>query len=306
MRRASSRGLRGRDRHIEESRSAIALVATGLLVAAGIACGPEPQAPPSEERFEPFEVPLEPLAGGGLSLGVAIAGGSHRLLFDVGAGVTLLTPGSARELGCRPWGRLAFHSPDGDLVELSRCGEMSLSLGPLALSATTAVVDPAPTAVTAEGLSGVASLQTLGARPVTLDLGRNRLVVESDASLAARTSDMRPVEARLAREAGGLATRLFLATGTPRGPLWLLVGGRRDGRTAIAPHALTLLGVDPETAPGADVAVSLDLPGLGRIERAAVVADGPWDGVLDATVLAKLVLTVDLRDGRAWARWAES
>lgn len=303
MRRADEGGLRlGRRRPERSSRSA--LVAAGLLVATAAAgCRSEP---PRGGGAEPLEVPLEALAGGGLSVSVGIAGGTHRMLFDVGAGLTLLTAESARDLGCRPWGRVLLRSAGGESRALPRCGEMSLSLGRLSLSAPTAVLDPAPASLAAAQLSGVASLQTLGARPVTLDVGRTRLVIESDASLAARTSAMRPLEARVGREAAGLATRVFLAAGTPRGPLWLLLSGSGDARTAIAPHTLPLLGVDPHTPPGAEVAISLDLPGLGRIEQTAVVAEGPWDGVLDAAVLERLVLTVDLRYGQAWARWTES
>jgi hypothetical protein len=274
-----------------------------LLAVLGAACREAP-APALPEPGLPLEVPLRPLPEGGLALSVGISGEPHDLLLDVGAGLTLLTPERAERLGCRPWGRLLLFDATGEQRALERCGELSLSLGPLPLSAPAAVLDRAPPALEASGLGGVASLQTLGAHAVTLDLGGHRLVVESRTSLLERVGAMRPVEARIGREAGGVAARLFLAVGTSRGPLWMLAAGRPGDRVAIAPHALELLGLAPDTAPGSQVEVSLDLPGLGRLDRPAVVSAGPYDGVLDATTLAQLVLSVDLRDGRVWARRA--
>jgi hypothetical protein len=247
-------------------------------------------------------VPLRALDGGGFAMSFEIAGAAHELLFDVGGGLTLLTPEQAQALGCRPWGRFGLLDVSGRLRELERCGDLSLSLGSLTLSAPAAVLEEIPQELEASGLGGIASLQTLGAHSVTLDLGNGRLVVESESSLVQRAAGMRPIEARIGREAGGNALRLFLAVGTDRGPLWMLAGTPGTGRMALSPHSLGLLGVAPETTTGTALDVSLDLPGLGRLDRPAVVANLPWDGILDPETLAQLVLSVDLRDGRAWAR----
>jgi hypothetical protein len=278
------------------SRASSALLPAVLAVACVAEVPPPPPSP------LPVEAALRRLPGGGFALGFGISGVTRELLFGAGAGLTLLTPATARELGCQPWGRFVLFDTSGSSRRLERCGDLSLEIGALPLSAPAAVLDPVPAGLEEAGLGGIASLQTFGANAVTLDMLRGRLVVESEATLTRRVAGMRPIEARVGREAGGSALRLFLAVGTPRGSLWMLAGGGSEGRVALAPHALELLGLAPETAPGTPLEVSLDLPGLGRLERPAVVAEGPWDGVLDSATLEQLVLSVDLRDGRAWAR----
>jgi len=270
-----------------------------VLAVVAAACGGPPQAPSTAGEERAVEVPLRALPGGGFAIAATVSGSRLDLLFDPGAGLTLLVPAAAQALGCRPWGRVRLPEPSGAVADLARCGDMSLTLEGLPLTAATAVLDPVTPRVAAASLDGVASLQTLGALTVTLDLAEERLVIESESSLARRVAAMRPIEARLGRDAAGLAARLYLGVGTERGPLWLLAGG--GDRVVLAPHTLDLLGAPPMAPVGSSVEVSLELPGLGRLERRAMVAETPWDGVLDAAALRELVLTVDLHGGRAWA-----
>jgi hypothetical protein len=271
-----------------------------LLAALVLACGEVPPPASGSDPSLPAELALRRLAGGRHALITEISGAEHQLLLDLGSGLTLLTAPRAAELGCRPWGRLRLHDQSGALRDYERCGDLSLRLGPLSLSPVAGVLAPAPAALEATGLGGVASFQTLGTRPFTLDLAAARLVIESPESLERRVVTMRPIEARLGREAGGVATRLFLGIGTARGNLWFLVTSSGD-RVAIAPHALDLLGLPTGAEPGTLLELSLDLPGLGRVDRPAVVREGPWDGVLDGATLEQLVLSADPASGRAWA-----
>lgn len=276
-----------------------------LPLAACASCSPSGAAagPGLDVGLErPVELLLEPYAGRLHRLPVRIRGSSFPFLFDTGGGLTLIDPDLAPRAGCEPHGRLVGFRMSGERVEFQQCGESQIGLGPLELPRYLAIFDLM--ALLPDGLpplSGVASLHTLQGHAFTLDLGENRLTIETDSSLAERVRDISELRLHLERDMEGRGLSAYIEAGAERGSLRLLLDSGNLAGFILAPHALEQLGVVP--APDGSVPdLELDIVGLGRVRTSIVVDDIRHDGVIGAEFLERIVLTLDLRTGRAWAR----
>lgn len=289
------------------------LVATLLGIAAGCTAGPpEGQSANRPETASdvsdlaaPVELTLEPYAGRLRQIDVGIGQQTHPFLFDTGGGLTLIDPGLVSSVGCEPSGRIIGYRMTGERVEFPKCGAADLSLDSVELSPFLAVFDLM--ALLPEGmppLGGVASLHTLDGHAFTLDLAENRLVVETEASLARRIRDMSELGLHLERDMGGRGLSAFVDVRAERGTLRLLVDSGNLAGFILAPQALEQLALERELVER-EPELELDFVGLGRVPTPVVVREIRHDGVIGAEFLERLLLTMDLASGRAWARWKQ-
>lgn len=262
----------------------------------------------------PITIHLEPYAGRLRQIRVEAGRPLPPFLFDTGGGGTFVTPAVAESLGCAPHGRMTAFRHNGDRLDLSECGPLPLTIGDWHGRPSVAIFDlTALLPRELPELGGVLSLHTFRDQRLTVDLANDRIVIESDTSFAARIEGMRPLRTRLSTEAGGEGLDLFVEVEARQGALWLLVDSGNLAEVLLAPHALRQLGHDAwaEAAEGgADSLgsreIGLQFPGVGSFDVAARAVPGIiYDGLLNADLLRRWILTIDLADGRSWVRLAE-
>lgn len=281
------------------------LAITAVLSACGAGPVPDtsavPRAASDTTAAEPVAVlDLAPYVAGLLSVTVAVGDTTYPFIFDTGGGLTLVTPEVAEALGCVPFGRTVGFRHDGEAVEASRCPPVALDIagwrppaGELAVWDLMALVpEGLPT------LGGLVSLDTFDGLAVTLDLGDERVLVETPGSLASRVENAHPVPVRVAHQAGGASLDVFLAVEATPGLLWFELDSGNAGPVFIAPHAAEMLGL--ELSDARPSRVTLVLPGLGPITVDAQEKAMIYDGLLNAAFLQDLTMTLDLEYGRAW------
>lgn len=245
---------------------------------------------------------LEPYLQGTGLLAVRVAVGDRSLpfLFDTGGGGTIFTPGAAEEVGCAPFGRATGFRHDGQAIHARRCAPLTLLVDGWAAPAREMwvfdLMSLLPDGV--PELGGLVALSTFDGLPITLDLGAARMVVESPASLRARTAGMAEVPLRESRQAGGAMLDVFFPFDADGGPVWMELDSGSTGPVWIAPHAAAQLGLDLSTDEPRPV--TLRLQGYGPIEVQAQQKEMIYDGLLNAAFLRDLRITVDLAAGRAW------
>lgn len=236
------------------------------------------------------------------TVNVSIGGAERRFLFDTGGGVTVISPELAKQLGCEPAGRLTAHRMSGERIDAPRCAEVPLALGGVALTTEAVVMDLAALMPPDwEKVHGLISLQTLESVPFTLDLAKNQLTLETPASLDARVAQVRPVEFRVARPAGGAAVDLFVKVDAKPQPLWLIVDSGNIDRVVLAPHAARALGRAAASGSPREELEPVELIVSGSaVTLPAVAMDLIYDGNLGTSFLNGAVLSVDLPGSRVW------
>jgi hypothetical protein len=206
----------------------------------------------------------------------------------------------------------------GERVDMPTCHGLELRLGGETVRpAVTAVFDlMALFPPDWQRVDGLISLQTFDGRAVTFDFPNHRVVLETPRSLAERIDGAAPIELRLSRPAAGAALDVFFSAAANDGTrLWLLADSANDTHLVLAPHAAKALGVNLDEAgvdkkldgSGRVVAwrvpkVEVNVSGLGALGAPALVRDLIYDGNLGLPVLRSYVLTVDLKNAKAWAK----
>ena len=85
------------------------------------------------------------------------------------------------------------------------------------------------------------------------------------------------------------------------GPLWFELDSGNVAPVLLAPHAFRELGQDP--IPNTESrTLRLDIPGLGPIDRIVTGKEMIYDGLLNAQFFLDYVVTMDLANGRVWAK----
>lgn len=278
------------------SRNLSCLLAAGLLAAGMLCllCGCDFGAD------APIELTLHPYAGTDLrTIDVSVSGRTSPFIFDTGAGFTVLTPDQVKLAGCVPFGQVTGFRADGGKITTPRCGPVTLGLDGYQVRGEVTVFDLNKLLGSgAPPVGGLVGLSSFDGRAITLDLAHDRVIVETRRSLARRIRHMRPIHVRFARGAGGDVDP-FIEVRAKTGTLWLEVDSGNNGPVFLAPTAQQQIGISlPEhgTQP-----YELDVIGLGRVPVKVAARDMIYDGQLDPAFLKQMILSLDMRNGRAWA-----
>lgn len=250
----------------------------------------------------PTVLPLKPYVGRLATLEASLGGETLTLLFDAGAGVTALTPETARAAGCEPFGRLVGFRMSGARVEFQRCGAMTIEFGDFASRKETFVFDlGAVLPKDLPPLSGIVSLASFAERPLTLDLAAGTITLETRKSLRQLTKDASEGEMRLIVGAGGDEMTVLVNVDAGAEGLWFLLDSANLDAVLVPAASAATLGFAPaETGEAGEL--PLTLAGMPETSAKARVADIIYDGALNEETLRRYRITLDLPERRIWFR----
>lgn len=249
----------------------------------------------------PIELVLEPYVGALRTVRAKIGEREAPFLFDTGGGGTVLSLASAKAAGLVPFGRGTGFRHNGERIDGQWGGPMTLSLGAFERHGRVGILDVDGFLAGLPRVGGILSLETFEGAALTVDLARGRLFVESTASLKARTEHASELTVRFGRQAAGAALDLFVAVEGRHGPLWFELDSGNVAPVLVAPHAFAELGLDAPPLGERRVA-ELALVGLGPVACEIEAREMIYDGLLNAAFFERHTLTMDLAEGRAWAR----
>ncbi|MCP4545185.1 MAG: hypothetical protein GY835_01815 [bacterium] len=251
---------------------------------------------------EPIVIELEKYQDLLTAIKVTIGGETLPFLFDTGGGVTAITPELAQRLGLEPSGRITAWRKSGERLDLARCGELEFSLADHTLHAPAVLFNLKQLLPPNwPEVGGLLSLHSFQGRVITLDASRAELTIETPVSLSKRIASMSEMKIRFSRQGGGSTLDILVAAATPNGEIWLELDNSNIGPLLLAPHALVQAGLKRVADPTMWVGeTTLDFVGLGPIDVQAEEHEMIYDGLINAATIEKLILTMDLQNGRMW------
>lgn len=257
--------------------------------------------PPADAQSRPTTIALSPYLGVLWSFEAELGGKQHVFLFDTGGGITVLTPESARDIGCAPWGQLTGFRMRGDRVDMARCDGVTVRSGGAALTTATAGVFDFSKLLPKDAppLAGSIALDSFAGKIVTIDLGHRQIILETAASLKRRIAGAREVELHLAGEVQGHAVTPFLAVQTPKGKVWLEIDTGSNSSVIVASHNAPLFAMKPDSKEPQAFRGAV----VGGVALAADDAQAMplvLDGNIGAAILKSWIVTIDTTRGRAW------
>lgn len=244
-------------------------------------------------------IPLQPYRKG-VAARVTINGHTGLFSLDTAGGITLVSPEFAKRIGCAPWGQIVGYQMTGNRLAMPRCERLSLEIAGHATTVPVAgVFDVAPlTAPDAAPIEGLLSLDAFAGQAISIDFAGGTLVVESPASLQARTATAREIPVRILREANGLALAVAVELQTRNGPVAFELDSGNGGTLLVSKPYAPLFGLDPAAEGPQQVDLEV-APGI-RARGTGFTPDLTIDGNLGMPFLKDWILTLDLARGRAW------
>ncbi|MFT4076653.1 MAG: hypothetical protein QM647_14110 [Asticcacaulis sp.] len=249
----------------------------------------------------PAVIPLSPYLGVIWSFQAEVKGKPETFLLDTAGGITVITPATATEMGCEPWGQMTGFRMRGDRMDLKRCDDLTFGAAGETLKTPTAGVWDFANVLPKDAppLAGSIALDSFAGKVVTLDLGHSQLVIETPESLKARIAGAREVTVRLNREMAGLSLTPFVAVKTTKGNVWLELDSGSDAPVVVGSHNAELLGLSADSPQPQSLQADID-GGVPLKTEAARTMPLIIDGNIGAPVLAQWVVTLDLANARAW------
>jgi hypothetical protein len=247
-------------------------------------------------------IPLGKFRGMQPTIRATVAGHEGTFLFDTGGGVTIISPSLAKSVNCDPWGNVVGLRMTGQRLDLPHCDNVAIALGETTYRVPAAVVFDIMSMAgkNAPALDGSLALDIFADKAITIEQAKNRLIVESEASLATRTRHATEVPVRLVREAEGLALSVVVGVPTSKGMAWMeLDTGNDDSVVVLSKYIAPLLGVDPASHSPQRIDVAL-APGISLKGNAKVVDGLVMDGNIGIQFIEAWNITLDLKHGRAW------
>lgn len=259
------------------------------------------------QTSSPAEIKLEhDILGKAPTINIQIGAKTYPFLFDTGGGITLISPAVAKEIGCEPFGQVTGFNAGGTRLDFKRCDDVDLKMGTYSTRLNVAVFEVMTLfGADTKEIGGFVSLQTFENRVITIDLTANKLTVENENSMAERIKDMKPLESRIGSQGGGAIIDLFVAANTPKGKIWMEVDTGNFSTLLFSPHAQEMLGINFDAPNKAKMTkpAKLDIIGLGEIEMPARERSMIYDGMLNYDTISRTILTIDLRNGKTWAKF---
>jgi hypothetical protein len=253
---------------------------------------------PSETN-RPVTVSLRKYQGLLRSVRLTVAGDSVDVLFDTGGGWTLISPRLAERTSCRPTGRNVGFRMTGERLDVPHCSnELHFAYDTWRSRVDAGVFDlmkllPGDW----PPLDGVISLKTFSGRAITLDLGHDRLIIETPSSFSSRIAMMTPIRSRIATGDDGSSLVLFVSATIGGSEYWLEFDSGNLDAVLLAPHTARAAGVAAGEQ-GSDIALTL-APAV-TVTSKARSREMIYDGALNASVIGSRIFTIDLATGRAW------
>jgi hypothetical protein len=260
-----------------------------------------PLSPQAMGQTHPTTIALSPYLGVLWSFEGEFAGKRHIFLFDTGGGVTAITPASAAEAGCTPWGQISGLRMRGDRIDMPRCNDVTIAANGVALTAATAGVLDFSKLLPKDAppLAGSVGLNSFVGRIVTIDLAHRQIILETPQSLEQRIAGAKEVEIHLAGEVAGHAVTPFLAIGTPRGKVWMEMDTGNNSTVIVASHNAELFAMKPDSKDAQRFEGTL----VGNVPLKAEDAHTmplALDGNIGIGTLQHWIITMDMGHGRAW------
>ncbi len=250
----------------------------------------------------PLVISTTELPKGGTGLRATVADHEGLFLFDTGAGITTVTPATARLAGCHPWGQLTGFRATGERLDTPRCDDLRLSMGgrpftiPIAslLDLSPFIAPGVPT------LSGLIGLDAFAGRTITIRPLAHEIIVETPSSLQHRIKNARKVPIRLVRDSEGVALSIDAAVETSAGQAWMELDIGNLGPILIGEHVAPLLklSASDRNRQAAKFALAGGIPVQGPARVGRLIMDGD----VGQDVLGHWDVTLDLAHGQAWFR----
>ena len=267
-----------------------------LLVIALASCMPTRHLPKS---LPPLTIPLMPYEGSLRVVDVGINSVMFRFVLDTGAALSVVSPEVARHGNCSLNEGAQKLRVMGEVVDAPLCNHLVMGLAAWGATLDKAGVYDVNAKLPAGWgkIDGVLALDSLAPHALTVDYVKNRIVLETNASLTARVTD-EGSELHIERPLSGLGVEVQLPAKAKNGLTWFTLDTALNGGARVSKSAAEQLGL-PLTGTS-KVWATLSL-GAGVVAAETSLSNDA-EARLGGVALEKHAVTIDFKNARVWVQ----
>lgn len=270
------------------------LILVGLAFVAAASCARP--APVAVQDLPSRSAPFDYVGQSWMRFDAKVAGASTRMILDTGGGITVLSPALCARVGCVPDGTHTGKRMSGQDIRVPMVRVSSLEIaGQHVTNARVGVLEAVGLLHPELGVEGFAALDLFRDQAFTFDYAGRRLVLEDEASSAARRAAGLAVQVRVENEGPSTVVYLPLALAPSSAPLEMEVdSGSRD--MILDERFMAALGIDAggpgvKRVEGRDETEHGYVRFFARLPRSAAVPGAPGIAVPEgATVMFQRII----------------
>ena len=236
---------------------------------------------------------------------VTIDGKKFDFLFDTGAGVTLVTPGVLQHAGKESYGSSVGYRMKGEKVEYKMCDSLLVQLGGYSFFHRQVGVWDVNKVLPKDWpqIHGVISLATFEESCISLDLGNNQIIVESESGCTQKMNSDKLVNAVFANGFSGMENSIFIEEPKNGNTYRFLMDSGNLDKVKVSYATCHDWGIVPDT--------TSDRQDVGHwnyslsdksIQIPTVVDKIIYDGVFNFDLMALHVITISFYDKKVSIR----
>lgn len=248
---------------------------------------------------DPVTLPLTPYLDTLSTVQLNVNGHPGKFLFDTGEGLSIISPQIAAAAPCEPWGQITGYRFSGDRIDAPHCDGLTFEAGSTRLAAPVAGVLDMTGLIGANAphVDGAVGLDIFAGRVITI-IPHQAIILETPDSFRQRIARARELPIRIVRDAQGASLTIDGGVTTPKGTAWMEFDTGNSSGNLMANHIAALYGIAADQASA--VAGHLTLANGISVDGGFRTGNYIMDGNIGLDFLNHWVLTLDLREGRAW------
>lgn len=189
--------------------------------------------------FSQSEIVLENYFRNLKSIKVTIDNKEYNFLFDTGAGITIVSPKILEIINKKQHGRSVGYRMNGERVEMMLCDSIQISIGGKTFLHPTVGVFDVMTLLPKDfkPLDGVISLKTFENSLISLQLNKDKIIIETKKSFRKKVKKAYRLSSKFANGLTGQELNIFLAIQQNDKPFWFLLDSGNIAATIISDSA---------------------------------------------------------------------
>ena len=252
------------------------------------------------EVFAQDTIPLKPSIENLKTVDVFIKGKKYNFLFDTGGAQTLISPEIATVINKRIYGSITGFRMSGETIKAQKSDSILLTIGSTEIFHQTVgvwdVMNILPKGFTK--IDGVISLKSFANTVLTVELSKNRIIIENKASAKKKTKGKSLLTTRFANGLEGSELNIFVGIPKAGNLYWFLFDSGNSGPLLLSNESAEIWKVQKdnnENNPESEFVI-----GKNKLKIKPFIRDIIYDGVLNFETISQYVFIIDFRNKEVW------
>jgi len=254
--------------------------------------------------FAQDTIKLKPYIENMKTVDVFIEGKKYNFLFDTGGSETIISPEIAHTIKKKIYGSTTGFRMSGEMIKAQKSDSVLLSMGKTKIFHQTVGVWDLMSILPKEfpKIDGVISLKSFAQNFLTIELSKNRIIIENKNSAKKAIKGKSLLTTRFANGLEGGELNIFIGIPKQNNLYWFLFDSGNSGPMLLSNESAKIWNIEKESQKDnfENNPESEFVMGNKSLKIKPFVRDIIYDGVLNFNAISKYIFTIDFKNKEVW------